>query len=660
MIVGLLIAGAIVAVSTMQSPQQETAGVREGERLAADFLALYAALPPQSTDKNYANRLEELIVEHLAGRDQTLSNLLAAHGLGSPRLYIDADGRTLHVYGQASPPGSGGSTGTSTFWHSTMGTTILSPTMSLHNTSMPIVFDVLPVANHRLPAPSGIPYVVEADLSADGFEARTAATFYARAPVEDQSPVLIEPVSGGIVRHVYSEAEVQGGSGYSWTLRFRITPAPPVDRQWLDDGTFMRLEVPRGWDVALEDPSNWTRVNGAESPYWLIQYEGRSFRGSGTAWMNATLSRPLDVPIRHHEHVTLRQHAPGYTVASAVLTPTAATREVPAMISLSQPGPLPVDGPVEIRFTLTNPSGAPVDVDRFEAVFPALHQFRHEPADWTRTESSGKARYAYVGATITIPAYGASTLTLPMRMEKNDGDNRPVMRPIIVEYLGEGALSPPHRDGQLEPAPGEEVPFFVALPRGEAGRYLAHLSADGLAAGVHTARIGGDATSRIPAGAAGFTVTDASAAALLDLQEARHSMTIAIDKSRVRYGDGLNATLEMGTLGDFLAAAPLADETLRVRVTGSDLVSHLSGRPQYTKTTTHNAADFVDVDPFPIPAPKRVLPGVFVVTVDVTIDLIDVGPVDLRFVAVSFRTAEGLNVNPAFLSAHLHYLTPSS
>ncbi len=663
MIAGLMVVGAIVAVSSLNSnlerSQQGPESV-QGDK-AQELLATLQALPATNTSVHYSQGLEESIVQHLAGDVEPLPERLRNHHSTAHRMLLQMGGRNHIVVGPEEIPSRDVPHGASAFWFSELGQTLVRPSVSHLDTQMDAQFELLPAWVDRVADPPGHSY--EVDLQFSDPELNGSSTFFQRLPLSGQEPLAMTPSDW-----VVSETQVTNADGtmYEWDVNLNLASTGDGSSVWLGGGDVFEVVAPAGWDLVLPEDEDWALESNLDDPVWLLEYTGRPLRAvDEEAWFNLTLERSTDLGVDHHEVLRVRSAALAGGEVSLVLTPDSSSRPLPGLVFVSQPSPLPLSGTLPMVFTVTNPTDDPVTLDGFSVRFSQGHQFKHEPSGWSRVaQEDGTVLYTLDTAP-TVWAHDATTLELPVVVEDTgEGDNvKPTSAPVL-EYLGPGPQQPPLRDGLL-PNGDDPPPRMVSHPSGDAGLYTAWLPDEDEGPGVHTVRVGHSASDGVPPGVGTFTRLDVDTNGFLPgLQEARHGMRLDIDDASLAPGDDLWVSMSTAGLVEFLQANEdeLTGEPVRLEVRSGDLLGHVTGDPDNVTTKQWALADMTAGMQVDTKATfgRSALLGPVLVDAKWVIPTVDHGEVDLNFLGHALRFEDDRQVTPVFFNAHLQFWLPEA
>lgn len=664
MIVALMVVGAIVSVSTMNANVSEagrrTDSVQEDK--ADELLSTLRGLPATNTSVHYTDRLEEMIVQHMAGGDDALPTKLRNHHATEHRMMLQVEGRNHLVVGSREIPSGDIPHGGSAFWYSELGQTLIRPTVSHVEPGMDAQFELLPAWIDRVAKPPGHAYEVDLEFSDPDLD--RASTFFHRLPLADQHPLILEPTD-----RVVDASHIINGEGthYEWDLELKLAPLAAQTSTWLGTGQTFEVLAGQEWDLSLpdEEEADWVLTSDADDPVWILEYAGRPQRGPDTeAWLNVTLERPTHEAVTHHEVVLLRSGSSQGGEASVVLTPDSPSGSLPGLVFTSQPSPFPVTESVPLVFTVTNPTGSSVTMDAFSVRFSAGHQFKQEPAGWSRLpQDDGSVTYAW-DSPASIAAHDAITLELPVQVENGDeGDNIKRGVPPVLEHLGPGELDPPLRDGLLPDEDGVPPLRSVSHPLGDAGVYTAWLRDEDREAGPHTVRVGHVAEDHVPPGAATFTQNGTGSSGFLpDLQQARQGMRLAVNEATFTADEDLGLTFSTAGLVEALQdhSGALTGEPIRLEVRAGDLLGQVNGNPENVTVEQWDLSQMtpgMEVD-LNLAFSRSTMQGPVLVDAKWVVPTVDHGEVGLNFLAHALRTDGSRTVTPVFFNAHLQFWLP--
>jgi hypothetical protein len=662
MIVGLMVMGAVVAVGAIHSGQQDIKQAREWsqEDRAGDALGALRGAPATNTSVYFSHRLEQLIVEHLSGDSDRLPGVLRAHHPADHRLVLQTAARDELVLGPTHLPVEEAPHGASALWRSGLGHTFIRPVISHHDIEMDAVFELLPVWMEQVKTPAG--HGMEVRL-VDGHGVERSVVHHHRLPIPGQEPLLLEPRSpAGALRWVVQESDVTNGTKYDWYVHVNIQPAGDKDRVWLPQGRSFEVVPPSGWELGVLD-ADWDMVSVGDGPVWRLDYRGSPMWGDQEGWLNLSLTRSSAEELLRHDWLTVRSASHVGAEATQVLVPSSGVRQGPVMVAASMPSPFSSQEVLPVTLTVMNPGPEPVDLSGLQVAFARGHQFLHEPSDWERSEQGGSVVYTYAGPSVVVAAGGADVLVLPVQVEDEEGGDN-VQRDLapVMEYLGEGKLVPPVRDGLLAPHQmGAGYERVMGAVHGDRS-FVAALGAMGLENGTHTVRVGHSAEDRVPPGVGGFErFNDDSDGFLPDLQEVRLGMGLqAGEDATLRPGQPLEVVLNAGSLGSFLLDnSAMLDGDPWLVVEAGDLMGMLSGRPDVVVEDHENFTVGTLMDGYSwqreLVFPRTAQPGPVIVEATLVVPTVDHGEVRLHLMSHVLRAGTSSPMVPVFFTAHLQF-----
>lgn len=662
---GVMVAGAVVAMSALNNSldDPEDAHARHQEDGARDVLDALLGLPPQNTSVHYSHRLEEVMVQRLAGDERALAQLLRQYESAEHRLELQVGARNYPVVGPSQTSAGAVPTGDSAFWHTRMGSMLMAPTVSHHEPGMPIQFDLLPVWMDRVATQPGHPALIDASFSPSGGGLwNHSSTVHYRLPVDGGGhPLQVTPhTPGGQPGHVFSEGSVVNGSDYDWDIRFKLEPVEAgQEGVWLDPGDRFHVITSASWHAPVLLDEDWALVSAAEDPSAMVEYTGRPIRDGGETWLNLTVNRPVGDGLAHHEVLRLESGSSSGAQIRVVLTPGSVDEALPVMVHPSLASPLSVSSSSPLELTVTNPGDASLSLESFDVRFPSMaHQFKQQPGSWSLSYEGADAVFSYTGSAVTISAGGAQTLSLPLKVEKAEGDNVRGGLPPLLEYLGPGHMDPPVRDGPLSSGSGDDSKRAFSFAHGPTGGQTAWLDGADLGDGTHSVRVGGQGT--MPPGRGAFQWSnDPSDGLLPELQKARHSMAMQVSPGAVAPGEEVTVTLDSGRLVAFLEdpqwSGALVDDSVTITLRAGDLIGHLTGQSDVVETAQFTPGEFDTLEPWVLSFPNSALLGPVVVSLEVDVETVQHGAVSLNFLGHTVRSDAGDQVVPMFAYAHLQF-----